>query len=268
MYIIQALTFSPSFFMKKFLSLCFVAVFLASCTLPFTKKAPLTPQDGDTVSVQYVGTFDDGTIFDSSRKEGRTPMEFTIGRKNMIQGFEDAVHSMKIGETKKIRLEAKDAYGEEYMQKTIPLDQYKDVIEQKVLATDLTGHLEQKFTKAQVETVFVPFAVGTEKKIGEATLKILAITGNDVIVSINEPKAPFAGKKLAVDMKATTQDGSEITIKKITGNDVDIVIKQKQEILSKTDKEITVKVKNPHPLAGKALNFEIELLTIKKSDSH
>ena len=77
MCIILALTFS-SYSMKKLLSLCFVTVFLASCALPFTKKAPLTPQDGDTVSVQYVGTFDDGTVFDSSRKEGRTPMEFII----------------------------------------------------------------------------------------------------------------------------------------------------------------------------------------------
>lgn len=88
-----------------------------------------------------------------------------------------------------------------------------------------------------------------------------------MVVSINEPKAPFYGKKLTVGLKAIAQDGSEITITKIDGKDVTIDIKQKQEVISKTDKEITLKVKNPHPLAGKALNFDIELLSINATGS-
>lgn len=68
-------------------------------------------------------------------------------------------------------------------------------------------------------------------------------------------------------MTTTAQDGSEITVKKIDGANIDIDIKPMQEVISKTDKEITLKVKNPHPLAGKALNFDIELLEIKPSTS-
>jgi hypothetical protein len=65
--------------MKKIISFLFVSVLLASCSIPFFgKKAPLTPQNGDVVSVHYVGTQDDGTVFDSSRTEGRTPIEFVI----------------------------------------------------------------------------------------------------------------------------------------------------------------------------------------------
>jgi len=185
----------------------------------------------------------------------------------MIKGFEDAVRTMKVGEIKKIHIEAKDAYGEVDMEKTLPLDQFKEVITQKVPAGALTGNLEQKLAKDQAQHLFSSLTVGTEKKIGEETLKILALAGNDVVISINEPKAPFYGKKLVAGLKAIAQDGSEITINKITGTDVDIDIKQKQEIISKTDKEVVVKVKNPHPLAGKALNFEIELLSIKNGST-
>lgn len=67
--------------MKKIFSLLFVSALLASCSLPFFgKQTSTTPQDGDTVSVHYVGTYDDGTEFDSSRSDGRTPLEFIIGR--------------------------------------------------------------------------------------------------------------------------------------------------------------------------------------------
>ena len=65
---------------------------------------------GDTVQVHYRGTLDDGTEFDSSA--GREPLEFTIGKGQVIPGFEEAVVGMGEGETKKQRIEAKDAYGE------------------------------------------------------------------------------------------------------------------------------------------------------------
>jgi FKBP-type peptidyl-prolyl cis-trans isomerase len=85
------------------------------------------PQDGDSVSVHYVGTHDDGVEFDSSRRDGRTPLEFVIGGGSMIKGFEDAVRGMKIGEKKNVRLEPKDAYGEEYIEETKSLSEYKEI---------------------------------------------------------------------------------------------------------------------------------------------
>jgi FKBP-type peptidyl-prolyl cis-trans isomerase 2 len=249
--------------MKKIVSLLFVSAFLASCTIPFFGKAASTPQDGDTVSVHYVGTHDDGTEFDSSRQDGRTPLEFAIGAGSMIKGFEDAVRTMKVGEKKTVRLEAKDAYGEEYIEQTKPLSEYEDVTSQTVPANALTGNLEQKVPEEQAKQLFGSVAVGTEKKIGEASLKILSVTGTDVLISINDPKAPFYGKKIEAGMTTTAQDGSAITVKSVEGDNVTVDIKPLQEVISKTDTEITLKVKNPHPLAGKALNFEIELLEIK-----
>lgn len=42
-------------------------------------RAAQTAKVGDFVTVDYTGTLDDGTVFDTSRKEGRTPLEFEIG---------------------------------------------------------------------------------------------------------------------------------------------------------------------------------------------
>jgi len=181
----------------------------------------------------------------------------------MIQGFEDAVKTMKVGETKKVKLEAKDAYGEEYVQKTMPLADYKEVITQKVPKNVLTGIISQQLPKTQADQILGGSTVGTEKKLGEATIKVTAVTGDNVTVSINDPQAPFYGKTLAAGLEATAQDGSKVTIKTITGDDVEVDIKPDQIVVSKTDTEITVKSKNPHPLAGKALNFEITLKAIR-----
>lgn len=244
-------------FMKKVLSLLFVSLILASCSLPFFGGSK--PQDGDSVSVHYVGTHDDGVEFDSSRRD-----EFVIGGGSMIKGFEEAVRGMKIGQKKNVRLEPKDAYGEEFVEETKSLSEYKEIISQKVPANALLGKLEQSVPLDQAKQLFGSTEVGAEKKIGEATLKILSLTDKDVSVSINDPKAPFYDKVLAVGMETTVQDGSKITIKKIEGTEVEVDIKPEQEVVSQTDTEITLRVKNPHPLAGKALNFEIELLDIKK----
>ena len=66
---------------------------------------------GQIVSVHYVGTFDDGTEFDSSRNRGE-PLTFQVGTGQVIPGFDNAVASMSIGDTQDIRLEPSEAYGE------------------------------------------------------------------------------------------------------------------------------------------------------------
>ncbi len=57
------------------------------------------PKDGDTVTVQYTGTFLDGTIFDSSVKRNE-PFKFVVndkGRMSVIPGWNEAVKLMKKG---------------------------------------------------------------------------------------------------------------------------------------------------------------------------
>lgn len=68
------------------------------------------PSNGETVSVHYTGTLDDGTQFDSSR--GGEPLTFELGAGQLIPGFERAVTGLGVGESTRVRLEPGDAYGE------------------------------------------------------------------------------------------------------------------------------------------------------------
>jgi len=66
-------------------------------------------KEGDTVKVHYTGKLDDGTVFDSSRE--REPLEFVIGNKQIIPGFENGIIGMDIGESKTIVIPPEEAYG-------------------------------------------------------------------------------------------------------------------------------------------------------------
>jgi len=67
-------------------------------------------KEGDTVKVHYTGRLaDDGTEFDSST--GRDPLEFAVGARTLIPGFEEAVVGMAPGESKKVEISSEEAYG-------------------------------------------------------------------------------------------------------------------------------------------------------------
>lgn len=67
--------------------------------------------EGKIVKINYVGTLDDGTQFDSSYDHGQ-PIEFTCMAGDVIAGFDNAVVDMEVGEKKAIHLEPEEAYGE------------------------------------------------------------------------------------------------------------------------------------------------------------
>lgn len=68
-----------------------------------------TIKTGDTISVDYTGKKDDGSVFDTS--EGKTPLKFTVGAGMLIKGFDDAVVGMKKGESKTVVIPPDEAYG-------------------------------------------------------------------------------------------------------------------------------------------------------------
>lgn len=70
---------------------------------------PAIVAKGDTVSVDYTGRLENGTVFDSS--SGRAPLEFTAGGGQMIAGFDAAVIGMHLNETKTVTIPPEQAYG-------------------------------------------------------------------------------------------------------------------------------------------------------------
>ena len=79
-------------------------------------------KQGDKVKVEYEGTFDDGTVFDSSKNHG--PLEFEAGTGKVIPGFDQAIIGMEVGQEKTIKIAPKDGYGErnEQLIKNLPKD--------------------------------------------------------------------------------------------------------------------------------------------------
>ena len=80
-------------------------------------------QSGDKVRIHYTGTLDDGTVFDSSA--GREPLEFTIGTRQVIPGFEEAVLGLEVGGKVRTHIPSHKAYGprDERMIMQIPREQ-------------------------------------------------------------------------------------------------------------------------------------------------
>lgn len=69
-----------------------------------------TPREGQEVIVQYDGRLLDGTPFDSSRKHG-APFTFRLGAGAVIQGWDDALRTMKKGEKRTLIIPYWLGYG-------------------------------------------------------------------------------------------------------------------------------------------------------------
>ncbi len=80
--------------------------------------------DGNTVKVHYTGKLEDGTVFDSSAD--RDPMQFELGKGELIPGFEQGVLGMSPGEKKTVEIPVDKAYGplREEMVKTVDRSQF------------------------------------------------------------------------------------------------------------------------------------------------
>ncbi len=132
-------------------------------------------KEGDKVKVHFKGFFKDGKVFDSS--DGKDPLEFTIGQKMVVRGFENAIIGMAAGEAKKISIQPKEAYGE-YRKDLV------ETVDRSEIPDDINPELGMMLQVSPKPGR--PTAV-TVTKLNEKTL---TLDGNH----------PFAGKELTFEL--------------------------------------------------------------------
>ena len=77
-------------------------------------------KEGDKVKVHYTGKLEDGTVFDSSKD--RDPLEFTLGKGEVIPGFEKEVQGLEEGESKTFTVPADEGYGQRSDERVMTVD--------------------------------------------------------------------------------------------------------------------------------------------------
>ena len=123
----------------------------------------MVAEEGDTISVHYTGTLIDGTVFDSSI--GRDPLVFTLGRGQLIPGFENAVYGMRVGETKTVTIPPEEAYG------------LYDPANVTIVSREM------------IESIGFTPEVGTVLPTTFGPRPIIAVTDDDVTIDLNHPLA-------------------------------------------------------------------------------
>lgn len=66
-------------------------------------------QIGSTVTVNYTGKLQNGTVFDTT--VGKTPFQFTLGAGKVIQGWEQGIRGMKVGGKRLLIIPSSLGYG-------------------------------------------------------------------------------------------------------------------------------------------------------------
>jgi len=102
--------------MKKIIILFLAALILLSGCI-----GDKTVKIGDTISINYTGSLEDGTVFDTSIesvakeydifKPEFIPLQFKVGEHGIIAGLNEGVIGMKVGETKTLTIKPEKAYG-------------------------------------------------------------------------------------------------------------------------------------------------------------
>ena len=129
---------------------------------------------GDEVRVHYVGTTE-GQQFDSSHERGE-PLEFVLGARQVVAGFESAVLGMSPGETKTVTIPASQAYG----------PHNRDMM------------LEEDMSELPPGVELGVTLVGQDSDGQQLRFVVIDIIGDRVILDANHP---LAGRDLTFDLE-------------------------------------------------------------------
>jgi FKBP-type peptidyl-prolyl cis-trans isomerase len=69
-------------------------------------------KSGQTAEIHYEGKLEDGKVFDSSRSHSPpNPLQVLIGAGKVIQGWDQAIPGMRVGEVRRLTIPQQMAYG-------------------------------------------------------------------------------------------------------------------------------------------------------------
>ena len=131
---------------------------------------------GDKIKVDYTGSLDNGTVFDTS--EGKQPLEFEVGAGKIIKGFDNAVIGMEKDQEKEIKLKPEEAYGN-------PNPELVKKIPKTVLPKDQEPKPGMMILMKTKEGHQIP-------------ARITGVADNDITIDLNHP---LAGKNLNFKIK-------------------------------------------------------------------
>lgn len=218
------------------------------------------------------------------------PFKLVLGTNSVIPGFEAWVASMKKGEKKTIEVSPKDGYGEANVVRTVP--KYE-------VAPEFTVTVD-KSRFQDVITQVVPksslWEAGKDLKEGQTltgglgiTAKVVKIDGDNITLDIQNKDHPFYGKQLSVWATAE-KDWAKFTIKELLATWVTMNVQNSKspfvgkkfeagvewvlanpsggngiplKIVAINGEEVQVQMPNSHPLAGKTLFFDVEVLDVQ-----
>jgi peptidylprolyl isomerase len=131
---------------------------------------------GDTISVSYTGTFENGEVFDTS--DGHPPLKFTVGAGQLIAGFDKAVLGMKTGDKKSFTVSPEEGYGEH--------------------RNDLIIDMPRTYIPPDMD-LYEGLQVQLQDNAGNPIPAIVTAIGDDAVkMDVNHP---LAGKTLSFDIE-------------------------------------------------------------------
>jgi len=130
---------------------------------------------GDTVRVHYTGKFADGKVFEASLED--QPLQFTIGKDQVITDLEQAVVGMTTGESKIVKIPADNAYGPYH-------DELVFMLERDRLPENLQLEVGQDLALCEE---------------GDQRLRVTVINVSESSVTL-DANHPLAGKDLTIDI--------------------------------------------------------------------
>jgi FKBP-type peptidyl-prolyl cis-trans isomerase 2 len=263
------------------------------------KVTPTEVADGTYVTLNY--TLRDGaadgkvletTVYSVAESNGftwktetdYTPFSVMVGSQQLIPGFEKGLIGMKKGDKKTIEVPPELGYGTGPVLSTIPKFQIAPVftmVQDKTIFADV---LTETVSRDQLPEDMKAGSVGQVfTGANNATAKVIKATDADITLEIQNTNNPFYKKKVAVWVTAESVDqGATYKITKIVGTGVTIEVTNKNspfynksfavgetldlpsgKVEIKEIKDEEVVIAQSHPMAGKTLFFDIEILDIK-----